>query len=257
MRRIIGLLGFLWFFPSVALAGFALLIPSDDILSPGEPPSLVLQVRLFEPLSRRFVELPKPARFGMQQLGEQTDLRTALKPDQERETAAWRGELAVKRPGDVTVYAELAPRWEAADDQFLVHHVKLCINSLGLEEGWDEPVGLEAEIVPLSRPYALWSGNLFSGQVLMDGEPAPYAAIEVTWLGTQADMPSAMPVPATAYHVQKLRADSNGVFHYAMPIAGWWGFAATLDADWTIKRGGEEKPVALVTSFWVLTRDMK
>jgi cobalt/nickel transport protein len=41
-----------------------------------------------------------------------------------------------------------------------------------------------------------------------------------------------------------------------MPRAGWWGFAATVEADWTIKRDGDEKPVSLVTSIWVATRDM-
>jgi cobalt/nickel transport protein len=60
-----------------------------------------------------------------------------------------------------------------------------------------------------------------------------------------------------AYRVQKIRADANGIFHYAMPRAGWWGFAATLDTDRTVQKDNEEKPVVLMTSFWVLARDFK
>lgn len=242
--------------PSAALAALGLILPSDDIASQGESPQLGLQVRLFEPAGRRFLELGRPQRFGVQHLGDQTELLTALKSGQEPPATAWRGEFTIRRPGDHTFYAEFAPRWDTASDQFVVTHAKLCVNALGLEEGWDEPVGLDAEIVPLSRPYGLWTGNLFSGQVLLDGEPAPYAAIEVVWLGDAPHIPAALAVAADAYRIQKIRADANGVFHSAMPRSGWWGFGAVLDADWTIPRDGEEKPVTIMTSYWVLARDM-
>jgi cobalt/nickel transport protein len=102
----------------------------------------------------------------------------------------------------------------------------------------------------------LWSGNLFSGQVLVNGEPAPYVAVEIAFLGQSPATPATTTLPAAPYLVQKVRADGNGIFHYGMPRAGWWGFAATVEADWTIKRDGDEKPVSLVTSIWVATRDM-
>lgn len=255
MRRMLILL-LLLLLPTAATAAFGVLLPSDDMVSQEENALLSLRTRQFDPVARSFAELGKPQRFGVQHLGEQTDLLVSLKPEQPANASAWRGDFTVKRPGDHIFYAEFAPRWEAADDQFLVHYAKLCINAFGLEEGWDEPVGLEAEIVPLTRPYGLWTGTLFSGQVLLGGEPAPYVAIEVTWLGDTPDAPPPLSAPA-AGRSQKLRADANGVFHAALPRSGWWGFAATLDADWTLKQGGDDKPVALVTSCWVQTRDLK
>jgi cobalt/nickel transport protein len=257
MRRAILPVLLLFAFPSAAPAAFGLLLPSDDIVSLGESSALGLQVRLYDPLGRRFLELAKPQRFGVQRIDEPAEPLVSLTPAQEPGTSAWRAEVAIKRPGDYTFHAEAAPRWEAAEEQFVIHQAKLCVNALGLEEGWDEPVGLEAEIVPLSRPYGLWAGNLFSGQVLLNGDPAPYVVVEVAWLGPTPDSPSPVAAPAAPYLVQKVHADANGVFHYAMPRAGWWGFAATLEADWTIKRDGAEKPVVIVTSFWVLTRNMQ
>jgi cobalt/nickel transport protein len=244
-------------FPVTAMAAHGLIFPSDDIVSQGEASALTLQVSVFDPLEGRSRQTAKPMRFGVQHLGEQTDLLATLKPTPEQIPTGWTAAFAIKRPGDYTFYSELPPSWDAADEQFIVHHAKLCVNALGLEEGWDEPVGLEAEIVPLSRPYGLWTGNLFSGQVLLNGDPAPYVGVEITWLGDAPATPAPVAVPAAPYRLQKVRADANGVFHYAMPRAGWWGFAATLDADWTVKRDGAEKPVALVSSYWVQTRDLK
>jgi cobalt/nickel transport protein len=54
-----------------------------------------------------------------------------------------------------------------------------------------------------------------------------------------------------------VKADANGVFSYAMPRAGWWGFAALNTADWKLKHNGAEKSVELGAVYWVHTRDMK
>ncbi|NJC87024.1 MAG: DUF4198 domain-containing protein [Desulfuromonas sp.] len=243
--------------PVAALAQLALLTPSDDIISQEAPVVITLHLGLFDPRGRQALEVAKAKRFGVQHLGEETNLLGALKPVQEKNATTWLAEFPVKSPGDYTFYAEQTPRWDTAEEEFLIPLAKVCVNALALEEGWDEPVGLEAEIVPLSRPYGLWSGNLFSGQVLLNGDPAPYAAIEVAWFGPSPETSATLSAAPPACRVQKLRADANGIFHYAMPRGGWWGFAASLDADWTIKKDGEEKPVTLVTSYWVQAREIK
>lgn len=52
----------------------------------------------------------------------------------------------------------------------------------GVPGNWDKPVGLPTEIVPLDKPYALWAGGVFRGQVLSEGKPVPDAAVEVEYL---------------------------------------------------------------------------
>ena len=38
----------------------------------------------------------------------------------------------------------------------------------------------------------------------------------------------AVKAPATSYVTQIVHADDNGVFTYAMPWGGWWGFSAVF-----------------------------
>lgn len=247
--------------PAMAPAAIGLIAPSDDIVGPGENPAITLQLGVFAPDSAELPVIPGPKRFAVQHLGEQTDLLPALKFAPGSDAKVLRGAAAShagftgKRPGDYTFSLESLPRLDTAAEEFTVFLAKMCVNVGGLEEGWDEPVGLEAEIVPLSRPYGLWSGNLFSGQVLLDGEQAPYAEISVVFLGPDPAIPLTPAVPAGPYLVQKVRADASGIFHYAMPRAGWWGFAATIEANRTVKKDGTDWPVTLVSSYWVQTRN--
>jgi cobalt/nickel transport protein len=165
----------------------------------------------------------------------------------------WEAQFTVKRPGDYTFFVEPTPYWEPAEDSFIVHFTKVCVDALGMEVGWDEELGLETEIVPLTRPYGLWTGNAFTGIVKLQGEPVPFAEVEVEYYNEAGEV---VP-PADAYITQVVRADGNGVFSYAMPRAGWWGFAALNEASWTLgDPSGNEKPVELGAVYWVQTRDM-
>ena len=56
---------------------------------------------------------------------------------------------------------------------------------------------------------------------------------------------------------QVVKADANGIFSYAMPKAGWWGFAALNEAEWKLKKDGEDKGVEIGAVYWVHTIDMK
>ena len=246
-----------------AFAHFGAIVPSDDIISQGDSYTLELQLKFIHPMELHYMEMVKPKAFGVQARGKQIDLLPTLEdakgkaPDQERDFTFWRSEFKVKRPGDYTFFVEPQPYWEPAEDLFIVHYAKVCVNALGLEQGWDEPVGLETEIVPLTRPYGFWTNNLFSGQVLLKGRPVPYAEVEVEYLNESPDNPSLVKAPADPYVTQVVKADANGVFHYAMPRAGWWGFSALSEADWTLPYKGEQKNVEIGAVFWVHTREMK
>ena len=126
----------------------------------------------------------------------------------------------------------------------------MCINALGLEVGWDEALGLKTEIVPLTRPYGLWTGNVFTGKVLMDGKPVSGAEIEVEYLNESANGKK-LSIPSSPYVTQVIKADNNGVFTYAIPKDGWWGFAALNTADFKIKHNGKNKDVEIGAVYWV------
>ena len=50
---------------------------------------------------------------------------------------------------------------------------------------------------------------------------------------------------------QVIRADGNGIFTYAVPKVGWWGFAGLSTSDKKMKYKGEEKDVEIGAVIWV------
>jgi len=247
---------FLSAFP--ALAHFGVILPSDDIVGQGENRTLELQVKFIHPAEGEYMEMARPQRFELYQGGQQQNLLPALEAKYFKKQAKagfWGASYRVQRPGDYTFFVEPMPYWEPAEDKFILHYTKVCVSAFGLEDSWDKPLGIETEIVPLSRPYGLWTGNLFSGQVLLKGEPLPFAEIEIEYLN-EAAVGGKLTFPADPFVAQKIKADSRGVFHYAMPKAGWWGFAALSDADWKLQKEGESKSVEIGAVYWVKATDL-
>lgn len=255
-------LAFLSFSP-VALAHFGVIIPSNDIITQDDPKTISLEVKFIHPMEMHYMEMEKPKRFGVLHNGKKEDLLRTLEksagkaPDQEGTFTFWRADIPVKRPGDYTFFVEPSPYWEPAEDKFIIHYTKVCVDALGLQKGWDDPVGFEIEIVPLTRPYGFWTGNIFTGRVLAKGKPVPNAEIEVEYLNESSESKGAIKPPSDPYVTQVVKTDANGVFSYAMPRAGWWGFAALKDAPFKLKKDGQARMVEIGGVYWVHTRDMK
>ncbi|WP_373499789.1 DUF4198 domain-containing protein [Desulfococcus sp.] len=246
-----------------APAHFGTIVPSDDIVTQDDVKTLTIAVKFIHPLEQHYMEMVQPKQFGVMHGDKKTDLLGTLKeakggsPDQTSKFTFWTADYPIKRPGDYTFFVEPTPYWEPAEDLYIVHYTKVCVNALGLEEGWDAPVGMETEIIPMTRPYGLWTGNLFTGRVLLKGKPVPHAEVEIEYLNASPGNISVVIPPADPYVTQVVKADVDGVFSYAMPKAGWWGFSALNEADWTIDHEGQKKNVEIGAVYWVHTRDMK
>lgn len=235
------------------MAHFGVIIPSDDIVEKDEPRELGLKIMFIHPFEGQYMEMAKPAAFGVLAQGTKQDLMDALKPVRVNGSTTWDASYRITRPGDYVFYVEPAPYWEPAEDTFIVHYTKVVVDAFGLEEGWDAEAGLKTEIVPLTRPYGLWAGNVFTGIVKVDGKPVPYADVEVEFYNHKDKINP----PAGAFVTQVVKADGNGVFTYAMPRAGWWGFAALTTDEKKMKGAdGNEYPVEIGAVIWVKTHDM-
>lgn len=236
----------------LASAHFGVIIPSDDIVSQGESRKITLDVKFIHPMEGNYMNMEKPRQFGVLLRGKKTDLLPTLQEEKVNGFTTWEARYTVKRPGDHVFYVEPEPYWEPAEQSFIVHYTKVIVNAMGMEEGWDRPVGLKTEIVPLTRPYGLWTGNVFQGVVMVNGKPAPFTEVEVEYLNTDG-----VKIPSDPYVTQVVKTDANGVFTYAMPRAGWWGFAALNEDDKKIEKDGKAYPVEIGAVLWVRTRDMR
>jgi len=228
-------------------AHFGMVIPSQPIVTPDKK-SLELDLSFSHPFESIGMDLPRPAAFYVLSQGQKTDLTGDLRQTTIMDHVGWETSFPVRRPGVYHFVMEPQPYWEPAEDLFIIHYTRAIVPAFGSDTGWEEPIGLPTEIVPLIRPFGNYAGNTFSGRVLLDGSPVANAEIEVEFYNKSQKLRA-----ASEYHItQVVRADANGVFSFTCPLPGWWGFAALNMADYTLKNGrGEDKPVELGGVLWV------
>lgn len=230
-----------------ARAHYGMIIPSDAMVAPDEERTVTLQLSFSHPFEGVGMELVTPVAFGVVVGGEDEDLLGALQPATVMDHPGFTLDYPLVGPGAHVFYMEPQPYWEPAEDAFIVHYTKTYVAAFDDDEGWDARLGLATEIVPLSRPFALWSGNVFQGVVELDGQPVPHAGVEVEYY----DEDGTAVAPSELMITQTIKADENGVFTYAAPRPGWWGFAALNTADYTLAQDGTDKPVELGAVIWV------
>lgn len=240
--------------PPAATAHFQELIPSTEIVDADTGGEVSMALTFTHPMEQGpAMAMGEPAAFGVLTADGKQDLKDALEPTQVDGKAAYRASYKVPGPGGYIFYVEPAAYWEPAEGVMIVHYTKTVVDAYGAEEGWDRMLGLPVEIEPLTRPYGLWAGNLFTGVVKKGGEPVPFAEVEVEWHNDGSVTP-----PAAPFVTQVLKADANGVFSYAMPRAGWWGFAALIEGDEPMQNpDGEAVPVEEGALIWVRARPME
>lgn len=234
-----------------AVAHFGMVIPSTNVVSQ-ERRSVELSLSFSHPFEMVGMALAKPAKVYVTSGGGRQDLGAALTPATLLNHPAWQSSYRLTRPGVYHFVMEPTPYWEAAEDLSIIHYTKTIIAAYGADMGWDEAVGLPTEIVPLTRPFANYAGNSFSGQVLLAGRPVPGAEVEVEFYNQDGRLQA-----PSDYHVtQVVKADQNGVFTFTCPRAGWWGFAALSEADYTLPDpSGTPKPVELGAVLWIKMDD--
>jgi len=234
---------------SPSWAHFQVILPDKNVISQNENSELNLRLLFTHPFEQEMMDMEKPEKFGVFVRSENIDLMKYLKVRKnDSGLRYWEAVFDVKRPGDHIFYVEPSPYWEEAENKYIIHYAKTVVNAFGMEESWQKPLGLRAEIVPLTRPYGLWPGNVFQGKVIMEGKPLAGAVVEVEYYNEGKKVKA----PSDVYVTQVVRTDDQGVFTYAMPWDGWWGFAALADAPEKMKSpGGEDADIELGAVIWI------
>ncbi|MEM8658437.1 MAG: DUF4198 domain-containing protein [Pseudomonadota bacterium] len=231
--------------PLPAAAHFGIVLPQTAIVEKDSAESLDVTFAFLHPFEQTGMELVTPEAVTLHAGDTSTDLLGALETTSVFDAPAFTTSVPLTRPGAYTIAMTPTPYWEPAEDVFIIHYTKAAVGVFGDDEGWDAELGLPTEIVPLTRPFGLWQGNVFQGIVKSEGEPVPYAEIEVEFWNEPG-----VAAPSPLLEAQSIKADTNGVFTYAPPAPGWWGFAALTEADYTMTQDGVEKGVELGAVFW-------
>ena len=230
--------------PQTALAHFGMAIPERDIVEDRKDANVNILFAFAHPMEMQGMNLERPKVFVQDGEGKRTELK--LKETAFLDHKAWSGTHQAARPDMTRIVMEPSPYFEEAEDCFIIHYTKVHVAAYGDEEGWDEPLGLKTEIVPLTRPVGNWAGGVFQGRVLLDGKPVAGCDVEVEYFNENKAVK-----PANAHLVtQVVKTDQNGVFTFVCPIPGWWGFAALNTDSEQMEHKGEKKDVELGAVLW-------
>ncbi|WP_299177621.1 DUF4198 domain-containing protein [uncultured Neptuniibacter sp.] len=179
----------------------------------------------------------QPEQFFVIKKGKKADLIDQVKASTwssaENTGSSYEADVKLRGLGDYVFIYQMAPYLEESEDTYIQQITKTVVNVGSLPTDWSEDLGLKAEIVPLTKPYAIYEGGTFTGVVKSEGKPVPFAEIEVEYVNYDPDMKhdrftdkAKIEPPADAFITMTIFADANGTFNFGLPKAGQWGFAA-------------------------------
>ncbi|MDA0147091.1 DUF4198 domain-containing protein [Vibrio sp. LaRot3] len=227
-----------------------------------KPATLDMKLVFGHPMDNGHVmDMGAPEEFFVVFKEEKTDLLKNLKQikwsGHDNQANAYQAEYKVRRNGDYIFGVVPAPYYEGGEDIYIQQITKRYINKGGLPTGWDQPIGLKTEIVPKNKPYQVFAGSTFTGQLLSEGKPAAGVECEIEWINTKIDS------AANSFGKDTFReppasaivaiTDDNGMFTFGIPTAGKWGFACLGSGPDTEHKGKELSQDAVL---WIEAQEL-
>lgn len=237
MKKII----FILFATLYANAHFLTLISNTDNVNNQKESKVDLDISFIHPFEQTGMTLEKPEVF-VNSKNNKLNLSETTKLGHK----SWNSSYDIKTPGVYKFFVQPQPYFEPAEEKFISHVPKLIVSAFGLEDAWDEPIGLKYEIIPLTKPFALYAGNLFQGKVLHNGKPAINTEVEVELYNEFG-----LKAPTDSHITQVVKTDANGVFSFVMNHKGWWGFAALIEEGELKYTDGKNYPVENGALIWL------
>ncbi|WED24268.1 DUF4198 domain-containing protein [Vibrio sp. JC009] len=203
----------------------------------------------------------QPEEFFVMFKDKKTDLLKDLKKitwsGHDNKADAYQIDYKIKRNGDYIFGLVPAPYYEAGEDIYIQQITKRYINKGAMPTGWETPLGLKTEIVPKNKPYQVFAGSTFTGQLLAEGKPVSGAECEIEFINADIDTKNnafgkdtKRATPASAIVAI---TDDNGMFTFGVPTAGKWGFACLGSGPDTEYKGKELSQDAVL---WIEAQDL-
>jgi cobalt/nickel transport protein len=228
-------------FITLSQAHFLTFMSNTDVVENKKDSTINFDISFMHPFEQNGMTMEKPKLYVNSK-----DNKLVVNESSKLGHKAWKAKYKMNMPGVYKFFVEPQPYFEAAEGKFIVHVPKLIVDAYGLEKGWDEPIGLKYEIVPMVKPFGLYAGNLFQGKVLHDGKPVPNIEVEVELYNDFN-----LKAPTSSHVTQVVKTDVNGVFSFVMNHKGWWGFAALIEEGKLKYKDGKDYPVENGALIWI------
>jgi uncharacterized GH25 family protein len=195
-------------------------------------------------LVQMFASIKYPAKKDGQTI--RHEFLDTLKPAKYLKKNAWATTIPLPEPGLYQLVLETRPYWEETQGIFLQQFAQTLVPVQGYEHGWEIPVGLKLEILPLTRPFGLTAPALFTGRVLLDDKILSDTPVRIEYLNEDKRT-----VPSPYHQTQRVLTDEHGLFSFVCPHPGWWGFAAVTKGDPLKGPDGQPKKTELSGVLWI------
>ncbi|PHO09945.1 hypothetical protein CPG37_06280 [Malaciobacter canalis] len=228
-------------FAVAANAHFLTMIPTTDNVKSKSEANIKIESMFIHPFEQTGMKMVKPEGIFLNNKKNALSLKQIKRFD----NLAWETSYKIRRPGVYKFFTVPKPYFEPSEGKFISHVPKIIVSAYGLEDGWDEPIGLKYEIVPLTKPFGLYAGNIFTGKVLHNSKPASNVEVEVELYNEFG-----LKAPTDAHITQVVKTDENGNFSFVMNHKGWWGFAALIEEGEKVK-DGKKYPIENGALLWI------
>lgn len=156
------------------------------------------------------------------------------------------------RVGDTWIVFHLPRAWTDHDRAWSETTVRTLVHH-GLARGWETPLGLPLEIVPLNQPYGMIAGDTVRMQLLASGKPLPATKI---FAEKYYRPPMKEPFPPDELITRTVRTDNDGVAAITLHSPGWWVLFVAHETG-ELNRDGKAGPTVLQDAVWVYVNPLQ
>lgn len=259
LPNILGALSGLVFIPLFLVSSgvansITVMVPSEPILElPNQakktpsPPEVDMLIALMDTFTYTGKSMEMPQIFAAyihdresQGTPRRLDLLGDIEEIRYLDQKAWGVNVGVE-PGLYQFVMETKPWWDEKNGRFEQEQVKVILPALDMVDGWDAPVGISLEILPLTRPFGLTAPAIFNGKVLIDGEPRAKVPVYMGYINSVKNS------ARTKWHRElEARSDAQGQFSFVLNQPGWWYCKASIDGN--PLKGSDGLPKQMVKS---------
>lgn len=243
----------LWLFSSHVCAHFLAFFPEKQVIDAGDSRKLHFPIHFTHPSTQGpLMSITRPVSTGYLMNETRVDLSEQLKAVSQDGKTTWQLSMALRRPGTYTFFTEQAPYLDPTEGVVITQYAKVIVDAFAALGEWQHTLGTPVEIIPLTRPFALWTNSLFTGRVLSEGRPAANVSVEVEYYND-----TGVKLPSDAWASIEVRTNDAGEFSVSLPFEGWWGIAALVAGDEPVTVQGKQYEHEQAGVIWIQVQDMK